>query len=76
MKEPNGEGEDDQDNRENSHSDESLLILRCVDLLPYDKGQPSLEDISHFVHASNYQGSFFVVLGANFMGPASVIVKK
>ena len=61
---------DNQNHRHDSHSNKPLPILRRIHLLPDNLRQPSLEDIRHFIHAADNQGSFFVVVGADFMSPA------
>lgn len=74
MEEPDNERTNNQDNRQDGDSDEALLVFRPIDLLPYDKRQPSLEYISHFVHASDNQGPLLVIFGAYLMRPSVVIL--
>lgn len=56
-----------------------LLILQRINLLPHYQRQPGLSHISHSIHSSYHDGTFFVVRGAYFMGPAIgqiLLVKK
>lgn len=74
MKEAHNKSTDDQDYKQNGDRDKALAVFRRIDLLPNDKRQPCLENIRHFVHASDNQGSLFIIVRAYLMGPAVVIV--
>lgn len=74
MEEPNNESTNNQDNRQDGDSDEALLVFRPIDLLPYDKRQPGLKHISHFVHASDDQGPLLVIFRAYLMRPSVMIL--
>lgn len=73
VEEPNNESTNNQNNRQDGDSDEALLVFRPIDLLPYDKRQPGLEHISHFVHASDDQGPLLVIFRAYLMRPSVII---
>ena len=60
----------DQRGRKERDGDEALAVLRRVNLLPDEQRQPRLEDVGHFVHAGHDDGALFVVVGADFVGPA------
>lgn len=64
------EARPDQCGRKARNRDETLAILRGVNLLPDEERKPRLEDIGHFVHSGHDDGALFVVVGADFMGPA------
>ena len=60
----------DQCGRKARNGDEALLILRCVNLLPDEEREPRLENVGNFVHRGHDNRTFFVVVGADFVGPA------
>lgn len=56
--------------RKARNRDEPLAILRGVNLLPDEERKPRLKDVGHFVHSGHDNRTLFVVVGADFMGPA------
>lgn len=59
----------DVDCRHHCERNVSLGVLRCIDLLPHNLWHPDLENVCDLVHGSNGNSAFFIVIGANFMGP-------
>ena len=59
-----------QGGRKARDRDEALAILRGVNLLPDEQREPRLEHVGHFVHAGYDNRALFVVVGADFVGPA------
>jgi hypothetical protein len=56
-------------------SDKTLVVSWGVNLLPDDQGQPSLDNRSQQIGASNNDGTFFIVIGCQFLCPANLIRK-
>ena len=60
--------------RKERNRDEALAILRRINLLPDKQRKPCLKDISHFVHTGHNNRTLFIVVGADFMGPAGYAI--
>lgn len=67
---PNCKGSDNHQHRQTGNSDEPLLILWGVDLLPYNERKPCLQHIRHLIHWTNDNGTFLVVVGTDLMSPS------
>lgn len=49
--------------------DETPVVFWCVDLLPDDEWQPSLENVGQFVHRAHDNSPFLVVVGTYLVRP-------
>lgn len=70
MQKPHHQRSHNQQSRKNRSPNEPFMVLRSIDLLPHDQRQPSLDDISHLVHRSRHQSSFFIIVRANLVRPS------
>jgi len=68
------ESGNNQKHPKHRYCDESLLIVRGVNLLPNDEWQPSLQYVCHFIHSGYYNSSLLVVFITNLMCPAGSLV--
>lgn len=62
MQELNQQCRGSKQHRYSRGGDETLRVLRRVDLLPHDQGQPGAEDVAHLVHGRHYDGTLFVIV--------------
>lgn len=60
---------DQERSADDGDRDVALAIHGGVGLFPNDQGEPRLHDVSHLIHGTDDNGAFFVVAGADFVGP-------